>query len=148
MGGLLLAGLLEGASQGIGLLRVLALLLPPLCALLAPPILSYEFARLWKREDAWLRYAVALNWCQLILPFVAIALLLVLSVLGAVGLPPEAANVLLALSLGGYELWLHWFLARHGLRLSGGRAALLVFGVNLGTALIVFGPRLLLAGHE
>ncbi len=47
------------------------------------------------------------------------------------------------LGLGGYALWLHWFLARHGLALSRFRAALLVVVVNLGTALLVLAPRLL-----
>jgi hypothetical protein len=58
------------------------------------------------------------------------------------------ADALFAICLGGYALWLHWFLARHGLALSGRRAALLVLGVNLGTALMVFGPRFLTAGQE
>jgi hypothetical protein len=51
--------------------------------------------------------------------------------------------MLLVLGLGGYGLWLHWFLARHGLQVSGPRAALLVAVVNLGTVLLVIGPRLL-----
>jgi hypothetical protein len=42
-----------------------------------------------------------------------------------------------------YGLWLHWFLARHGLGLSRLRAAVMVFGVNIVTVLIVLGPRLL-----
>ena len=35
--------------------------------------------------------------------------------------------------LVGYGLWLHWFLARHGLGLSGLRAVVMVLGVNLAT---------------
>jgi hypothetical protein len=45
--------------------------------------------------------------------------------------------------VSGYALWLNWFLARHGLALGGGRAALLVAGVTLGNALLVFGPGVL-----
>ena len=60
------------------------------------------------------------------------------------GLSEHAATGLLVLGLGGYGLWLHWFLARHGLELSRLRAALLVMGVNLGTACLVLLPRLLL----
>ena len=147
MTGLLLAGAMEGLVSGEGRDGVRELL-PLLCALLTPPVLSYEFARLWQREAEWLRFATAVNWCQLLLPFVGMAILLVLSVLQSLGLPDDAANVLFAVCLGGYALWLHWFLARHGLALNGRRAAWLVLGVNLGTALVVFGPRLLIAGRE
>jgi hypothetical protein len=59
------------------------------------------------------------------------------------GLPRTAARGLALLGLVGYGLWLHWFIARHGLGLSRFRAAVLVLGVNLATVLIVVGPRLL-----
>jgi hypothetical protein len=147
MGGLLLAGLIEGLASGDGF-SALAELLPLLCALLAPPVLSYELARLWQREAEWLRFATAVNWCQLMLPFVGMAILLVLGVAKAAGLSAQAADALFAICLGGYALWLHWFVARNGLAISGRRAALLVAGVNLGTALMVFGPRLLVTGRE
>jgi hypothetical protein len=147
MAGLMLAGLLEGVAAGEGA-SALADLLPLLCALLAPPVLSYELARLWQREAEWLRYATAMNWCQLLLPFIAMAILLLLGTAEAIGLSEHLAQALFAICLGGYALWLHWFLARHGLAVSGRRAALLVVGVNLGTALMVFGPRLLVAGRE
>ena len=45
--------------------------------------------------------------------------------------------------LVGYGLWLHWFLARHGLGLSGLRAVVMVLGVNLATVALVLGPRML-----
>ena len=112
--------------------------------LLAPPVLSFEFARLWHRESQWLRFATAFNWCQWILPALASVLLMVLSALLHAGLSERAATTVLVLCLGGYGLWLHWFLARHGLGLSRLYAALLVAGVNLGTALLVVLPRLLL----
>ena len=47
------------------------------------------------------------------------------------------------LGLVGYGLWLHWFVARHGLGLSGLRAAVMVLGVNLATVVLVLGPRML-----
>ena len=122
-------------------------LLATACALLAPPVLSHEMARLWRREALWLRFATAFNWCQWLLPLLGTALMLVLGMASAVGLSAHAAGVLLVLGLGGYGLWLHWFLARHGLQLSGMRAALLVIGVNLGTVLLVLGPRLLVFGR-
>jgi hypothetical protein len=147
MAGLLLFGVIEGLIEGEGA-AALGELLPLLCALLTPPILTYELARLWQRETQWLRFATAMNWCQLVLPFVAVVILFVLGIGRAIGLPEAVAGVAFALCLGGYALWLHWFLARHGLTLNGRRAALLVLGVNLGTALVVFGPRLLAAGRE
>ena len=39
-------------------------LLASVIALLAPPVLSHALARRWGREEFWLRYAVASNWCQ------------------------------------------------------------------------------------
>jgi len=118
-------------------------LLSTIAVLLAPPVLSFELARLWGRQARWLRFATAFNWCQWLLPMLAAVLLLVLGMLSQAGLPENAATVALVLGLGGYALWLHWFLARHGLALSRVRAALLVLGVNFGTALLVLAPRLL-----
>jgi hypothetical protein len=45
--------------------------------------------------------------------------------------------------LVGYALWLHWFVARHGLGLSGLRAVVMVLGVNFATVALVLGPRVL-----
>lgn len=118
-------------------------LLATIAVLLAPPILSFELARLWGRRVRWLRYATAFNWCQWLLPLLASILLMVLGTLQQAGLSGDAATAVLALGLGGYALWLHWFLARHGLALSPFRSAVLVVGVNLGTALMVLVPRLL-----
>jgi hypothetical protein len=118
-------------------------LLATVAVLLAPPVLSFELARLWGRQARWLRFATAFNWCQWLLPVLASVLLVALGTLLQAGLPERAATVALVLGLGGYALWLHWFLARHGLALSWIRAALLVAGVNLGTALLVLVPRLL-----
>ena len=47
---------------------------------------------------------------------------------------PEAAVQTFFLAVAAYSLWLHWFLARHGLALSRWRAALLVVLVNGGHA--------------
>ncbi|MGA3400604.1 MAG: hypothetical protein ABSC95_15405 [Acetobacteraceae bacterium] len=118
-------------------------LLATIAVLLAPPVLSFELARLWGRQPRWLRFATAFNWCQWLLPMLASVLLMALGMLQRAGLPEHAATGVLVLGLGGYALWLHWFLARHGLALSRFRAALLVVGVNFGTALLVLVPRLL-----
>jgi hypothetical protein len=134
---------------GGGGLDALADLLATLCALLAPPVLSFEVARWWGRENAWLRFATAFNWCQWIIPVLLSVLLLLFGVLTMVGVPADAARVGVLVGLVGYGLWLHCFLARHGLGLSWPRAGLMVVGVNLGTVLLVAGPRvLLLATHS
>ena len=130
--------------MGGGGLAALADLLATLCALVAPPVLSFEVARLWGRDALWLRYATAFNWCQWAIPILGSVLMVVLGVMAAFGLPPAIARWMVVLGLVTYGMWLHWFLARHGLGLSGSRAALLVVGVNVVTVLLVLGPRVLL----
>lgn len=134
-GALMLAGGAgrEGAAQ----------LLATLCALLAPPVLSFEVARMWGRRPAWLRFATALNWCQWAIPVVAVVLLAILPPLLGAFMPARAAVATALGAVGCYGLWLHWFVARHGLSLSRLRAAVLVAFVNLGTALLVLGPAFL-----
>lgn len=128
-----------------GGLPAVADLLATLCALLGPPVVSWWFARRWDREARWTRFATAFNWCQWAIAVVATALLFVAGLLMAVGVPRGLAGVMFLFGLVGYGLWLHWFLARRGLDLSGLRAALLVLAVNLGTAALVVGPSLLSA---
>jgi len=128
---------------GGGGLTALSDLLATLCALVAPLVLSFEVAHLWRRQQSWLRFATAFNWCQWIIPVVGSVLLLVFGVLAALGLPRQAARTGVVLGLLCYALWLHWFLARHGLGLSRLRALLLVFAVNLTTAVLVVGPRMI-----
>ena len=136
------ASLAEGLSQGRGL-ATFPDLLPPLCALLAPPVLSYEIARFWGREAFWHRYIVAYDWsrwlllCLVLVAFVCVSAARVSGLMGTGGFRVSVIAIAL------YALWLNWFTARHGLALSGGRAALLVFAVNLGTVLLVIGPGLL-----
>jgi len=137
-----LVGTLLMLAQGEGL-AALSDLLATFCALLAPAVLSYEAARLWGRAAAWTRFAVAFNWCQWAIPVLAVLLAVLAGVLLALGVPSEAGVVLVVGGLGGYGLWLHWFLARNGLGLSASRAALLVVGVNLVTIVLVLTPRLL-----
>lgn len=118
--------------------------LPTLCALLAPLVFSQLLAQRWGRDQAWLGYATAFNWCQLALPAVAAILLLLVGLLFNAGLPEPIAVVVFVTGLGGYALWLHWFISRHALGLGPGRAALLVVLVNLATAALILGPQLLL----
>jgi hypothetical protein len=128
---------------GGGGLAAVSGLLATLCALLAPPVLSFEVARLWGREAAWLRFATAFNWCQWVIPVIGSVLLVVVGILIGLGLPRAVAHIGVVFGIVAYGLWLHWFVVRHGLGLSGLRAALMVLAVNLGTVIIVLGPHML-----
>ncbi|MDE2582985.1 MAG: hypothetical protein KGL52_15230 [Rhodospirillales bacterium] len=141
--GYLLVAVGGGSPQGGGQLGALADLLATLCALLAPPVLSFELAARWRRQALWLRYATALNWTQWAVPLLASALLLLAYPLLAAALSARVALGIVGLAIAFYALWLHWFIARHGLSLSPGRAAVLVLIVNLVTGVLVLGPRLL-----
>lgn len=121
-------------------------LLASVVGLLAPPVLSQALAQLWGRGAAWLRYAVAVTWCQWLMPPVLLIALMLGGLLMAAGLPQNAAEVLSGLIVVAYALALHWFLARRGLDLSAWRAVLLVLAVNVGTGVLAFGPLLLTAG--
>lgn len=138
--------LMRGGGRHSGELGALADLLGTVCALLAPAVLSFELARLWHRQGLWLRYATALNWTQWAVPVLASGLLLLVYPALAMAASPQLALGVVGILIGGYALWLHWFIARHGLALSSWRAVLLVFVVNLVTGLLVLGPRLLALG--
>jgi hypothetical protein len=114
-----------------------------ICALLTPAVVSYELARIWKRSDSWAQFATAFNWCEWILPVLACLVMVPLSLAISAGMSEATASIILVCCLGLYGLWVHWFLARKALALSGLRAVVLVFLVNLGTAVVVLGPRLL-----
>jgi hypothetical protein len=118
--------------------------LETMCVLLAQPVISEALAGWWGRGDLWLRYATAFNWCQWAIPALASVLVVLLGLLLTLGMPPNWAGPMLLAGLGGYGLWLQWFLGRHALMLSHKRAAILVVLVNLGTAALLLGPRLFL----
>ncbi|MBS0638976.1 MAG: hypothetical protein U1E70_10825 [Acetobacteraceae bacterium] len=136
---------LVGAAMGLsseGPRRALTDLAMTLCAILTPAVLSYELARFWKREESWFRYATAFNWCEWLLPIVAVLAMMPLSIAIGAGMRQTVAAGLFIICLGLYGLWLHWFLARKALGLSGGKAVLLVLIVNAGTAAAVILPGL------
>jgi hypothetical protein len=140
--GLLVGAVVQGLAEGSGL-QALTEFPATFCVLLAPAVLSYEMARFWGREAFWNRYIVAFNWCQWLLPVIGFVLLIVVGMLRAAGGGGGGAFRVMILFLAGYALWLNWFLARHGLALSGLRAAILVGVVNLLTVTIVFIPTIL-----
>lgn len=129
----LLAFPLAGAliqMVNVGFISALELIALTLVAQLTPPVLSHALATRWGRSHLWLHYATAYNWCYWALPVMGLLLMVLFGF---------AAGVWLV-CLGAYSLWLHWFLARHGLQLGAGRAALMVVLVNLGTLVLAFGP--------
>jgi len=132
-GSLLLAAR-YGMATGLTLLLLVA------CALLAPPVLSHLFARAWGKEALWLRFAIAFNWSRLGITTLYAVLLSVTAILMQAGLPNETMGTLLQLAMLAYTLWFDWFLIRHGLQVTRGRAALAVLGVNAGTLLLVAVP--------
>jgi hypothetical protein len=142
--GIMAAAVVQGVAEGSAG-SAIGEIPSTLCVLLAPAVLSYEMARFWGREAFWNRYIVAFNWCQWLLPVIAFVLIAGLTLAHSAGIDPQGGLRVLLVCLGGYALWLNWFLARHGLALSVWRAAGLVAAVNAGTIAIVFGPTMLAA---
>ena len=122
--------------------EALAELFATLVALLAPTVISEAVARRWHREAGWLRYAVALTWCQWLMPPAFLVAVLASGLLIAAGFSEELAEQLGMLALLAYALALHGFIARHALALSRWRTAGIVAIVNLGTAVVVMVPLL------
>jgi hypothetical protein len=133
VGGLML--LLEGAPLPAftGFLRTLV-------AVLSPAVLSHALASLWQREALWLRYAVAINWCQFAMTVLIIAVLALAVAVseGTAEWQLIVAGAMMAVVL--YWLALCWFMAWRGLRLSALRAAGFVIWLNFGTAALVVAP--------
>jgi hypothetical protein len=142
--GFMMGAAIDGLANGQGA-SALGDMLGPLCALLAPPVLSYELARYWGRDAFWGRYIVAFNWCQWLLPLIGLLFVACLTAANLAGVAGQGGIEILVFGLACYALWMNWFIARHGLALSGGRAALFVGAVNLGTMVLAFGPVLLVA---
>lgn len=121
--------------------KALADFLASVVGLLAPAVMSYGFARLWRRDVLWLRYITAFNWMQ---AAVTLAMLPVLYGIGSLAGPNGRAVVLLpAFAATCYWLSLYWFLTRCGLELSRLRTTVAVFTMNFATGLLVLGPRAL-----
>jgi hypothetical protein len=144
----LLAVPLAGAALlllGGAAVQAAALLLLALVSQLAPPVLSHALARAFGQEEGWLRYATAYNWCQWAVLAVMAVLLVALAVVTGGSPAAVIGSPAFGYAAGGYAMWLHWVLARHGLGLPGWRAAALVLLVGLGTMILVIGPPLVRA---
>ena len=142
----LIAFSIVGAALTVGITQPLfafVVFLVAAIAQLAPPVLSHMIAVRWGREEDWLRYATAFNWCQCLTPIGVMAVAFLVQVFVGVGMPAWRA---LEVGLGAlilYMLWLNWLVARHGLDLSRGRAATLVLFVILGSNAMVVVPAVL-----
>ena len=142
--GVLIAAVLQGLFGKEGA-AALVEIPGTLCVLLAPSVLSFELARFWGRDGFWNRYIVAFNWCQWVLPVAGMILVLVLAIARTAGVGGGTGFAVIFVCLAGYALWMNWFIARHGLALSKGRAAGFVAAVNLGTMAIVVVPSFLVS---
>jgi len=114
--------------------------LQTLVVLLGQPVVSNLYARWFKREEAWLRYATAMNWCQLAIPVVGVAFTLGAVVLGGIAPSPRSVAYGLVGAILVYAALLNWFLAWRGLNLSVLRAALFVVAVTMTLAVVLAVP--------
>jgi hypothetical protein len=117
-------------------------LLATITWVLATAVLSHLMAQVFRQEPRWKRYATAVNWNNWILQFGVIVALVAATGLASAGMNPNIALIASFAALGAYALWLQFFLARHGLSLSRGRAVLLILAVNGGTTALVMVPEL------
>ncbi len=140
----LVGGLGELAQGNLG--TALTDLLATTVALLTPLVVTEYLATRWGRGAYWLRFAVASNWCQWVLPLGVMVIVAVFWTLARVGLGLGSGVVVGAIvGLILYGIGLHWFLARQGLGLSRGRATLMVLAADLLTGALVMLPRVLAA---
>lgn len=111
-----------------------------LCAVLALPMVTYEFARLFGKQHLWLRTATSLNWCfWLVLPAILVAALLG-SVLVQFHLPLAHAEMVVLGLIGLYLLWNRWFVFKAGLQLNIWRAGLMLLASLVITGLFALLP--------
>jgi hypothetical protein len=117
--------------------------LQALDALLVLPVISHALARRWGREEQWLRYATAANWCHWLLEGSFVLAFFAVAVLAGLGMPAGALLKPFLLAAMAYSLWLQFFLVRRGLGVAGGRAVLLVIAGNVVAGMLIAGPALL-----
>lgn len=144
-------GFLAGLSPPVGFLLVIAaillvqrptaasacLILLLLCAVLLPPVVSHAMARMWRRTEGWQRYATASIWSNwLVLPAYVPAMLLA-AILLRLGADQALAVQVMMLLLGGYLLWVQWFITWKGLTISRLQAALTVLVVTVAPSLLL-----------
>lgn len=110
------------------------------CAVLALPLIIYEFSKLFGKTNHWLRTATALNWCfWLVLPAIFLAALLG-SILVQTGLPITRSEQVVLEVVGLYLLWNRWFVLKAGLQLNIWRALLVLLASLIATGLFAVLP--------
>ncbi len=111
-----------------------------ICAVLALPVIVYEFALRTGREALWMRTATALNWSfWMLLPVLFVAAFIA-AVMVQAGLPMAQAEVVVLGLAGIYLLWYHWFIMRVGLGLGAAPALGLLLFSSLVIALFSAAP--------
>ena len=115
-------------------------LLLAVVVLLAPLVGSHLVAKWWRRDAKWLRFAVALNWCQWVITAVAMTLMVLAGVAVQAGVSQDVTVGFLALGCLGYAVSVQVVAASAGLALSAGRALGFVLLFNLGAAILVLLP--------
>jgi hypothetical protein len=113
--------------------------LQTLCVVLGQPVVSHFYARRFGREDRWLRYATAMNWCQLALPVAGGVLMVFLMLSGAAASPVQVVAGVVGLVFL-YALLLNLFLIWRGLDLGFGRSVLFLVAVTLTLAVLLSVP--------
>jgi hypothetical protein len=113
------------ATNGQPKLAVIAFL-ARLCAVLAVPVITYEFARFTKRESLWLRTTAALDWSFWLIVPLLVAAGFIGTGLVAAGLSVKNAEYAAMALMIAYMLWLQWFTVRNGLEATALQAAGLV----------------------
>ncbi len=136
-----ISALVMAARRGMG--AALGILLLLASALMAPAVISHVLARFWGREEFWLRFATAFNWSRMAVVTVFTIMLALTALLIQAGVPDNSAAELMVAAISFYSLWLEWFVARHGLRISAGRAIVAVLAMNGGTFLLLAIPSLI-----
>lgn len=121
-------------------------LLLSLCVLFLPAVVSHFYAQRWGRGALWLRYITAATWCGWVVVLISLACALIAAVFTPDIARQQAFIGALALCAAAYELWLQWFVAKVGLGVSGGRAALLYVSILL-ASITLYGLAALLPPH-
>lgn len=127
-------GLVSGSRGTVEYMAVASVIL------LAPLVVTFEFARVWGRPNQWFRFAAAFCWCQWAGPMVLLAVTLLMLVLVLGGFTDTGAMSVGLACLVIYGLWLNWFLVRHALGVTALRALLVVVCTNIVTTGLVMLP--------
>ncbi|MFT8467221.1 hypothetical protein [Acetobacter syzygii] len=121
-------------------------LLLSFCVLLLPAVVSHFYAHRWGRGALWLRYITAATWCGWVVVLISLACAVIAAVITPDVARQPAFIGALAFCAAAYELWLQWFVAKVGLGISGGRAALLYLSI-LVASIALYASAALLPPH-